>query len=248
MSELEQHRRDWEQLAKLDAMWAVVADPQRRFGRWDADAFFATGEREADAALARGRALGLPARHGDALEFGCGLGRVTRALAARYERAVGVDIAAEMLAQARTLNAEVPNLELVHNTAPDLRILGERRFDLVYSRHVLQHLPSRASVQGYLQEMVRLLRPGGLLLVHLPLRIPLRHRLLVTRRAYTALRRLGVPSELLYRRLHLHPISMQAVGEEQLRGWIAAAGGRVVAVDTKQGTVLSGDVYATRDA
>jgi SAM-dependent methyltransferase len=243
---LEQHRRDWEDLARLDPMWAVVSDPARRFGRWDADEFFATGEAEVAGLLARGRELGVPAEERDALEFGCGVGRVTRALAARYDRAVGVDISTEMLDRARSLNAGVEGLEFVHNEAPDLAVLGERRFDLVYSRHVLQHLPGPEVARGYLQEMVRLVRPGGLVMVHVPLSIPLRHRLLITRRAYELLRRLGVSADTLYRRLRLHPVSMLAVPEAQLREWIEQAGGRVLAVDTKRGQILSANVFATR--
>jgi SAM-dependent methyltransferase len=247
VTRLDEQRRDWEELARLDPMWAVVSAPDRRFGRWDTDEFFATGEREVAALLARGRELGVPAQERDALEFGCGLGRVTRALAKRYVRAVGIDISTQMLDQARRLNAEVAGIDFVHNDAEDLSVLGDQRFDLIYSRHVLQHLPTPHLVGQYLQEMVRRVRPGGLVLVHLPLRIPRRHRLLVIRRAYQILRRLGLPAGLLYRRLRLHPVSMLAVPEHQLRAWIEAAGGRVLAVDAKEGQVRSANVYVTRD-
>jgi SAM-dependent methyltransferase len=231
----------------MDPMWAVVSDPERRFGRWDPQEFFATGEAEVAALLEHGRSLGVPAHHGDALEFGCGVGRVTRALAKRYDRTVGIDISTEMLDRARDLNDGDRSIEFVHNAEPDLAVLGDRRFDLVYSRHVLQHLPGVELARAYLQEMMRVLRPGGLLLVHVPLSIPLRHRMLITRRAYEALRRLGVSADTLYGRLRLHPVSMLAVPEAQLRSWIAAAGGRVLTVDIKRGQVVSGDVFATRD-
>jgi len=247
VTRLEEQRREWEELARLDPMWAVVSAPDRRFGRWDTDEFFATGEREVDGLLARGRELGVPAQERDALEFGCGLGRVTRALAKRYDRAVGIDISMQMLDQARRLNADVAGIDFVHNDTPDLRVLGDRRFDLVYSRHVLQHLPTPDLVRQYLQEMIRHVRPGGLVLVHLPVRIPLRHRLLVVRRAYQSLRRLGLPADLLYQWLRLHPVSMLAVPEHRLREWIEAAGGRVLAADAKEGQVRSVNIYTTRD-
>jgi SAM-dependent methyltransferase len=247
VASLEKHRRDWEDLARLDPMWAVVSDNDRRFGGWDADEFFATGEREVAPILARAAALGVPATHADALEFGCGVGRVTRALAGRFDRVVGVDISTEMLSQARELNAGVPNVEFAHNTATDLTFVGDRRFDLVYSRHVLQHLPDREVAGAYLREMVRIVRPGGLVLVHLPLRIPVRHRLLIVRRAYELLRRLGISADTLYTKLKLHPVSMLAVPEAQIRAWAEQAGGRVLAVDSKQGAVLSANVYITRD-
>lgn len=246
MTRLDEQRRDWEELARLDPMWAVVSSPERRFSRWDTDEFFATGEREVAALLARGRELGVPAQQRQALEFGCGLGRATRALAKRYGRVVGIDISTRMLDQARRLNAGIADVEFVHNAAEDLSVLGDRRFDLIYSRHVLQHLQGPEQVGGYLQEMVRHLRPGGLVLVQLPLRIPLRYRLLVVRRAYRLLRRLGLPADVLYRFLRLHPVSMLAVPEHRLRAWIEAAGGRVLAVDAREGRVRSANVYITR--
>lgn len=247
MADLEEHRRDWEDLARLDPHWAVVSDPSRRFGGWDDAEFFATGEEEAGLVLQRAEPLGLPREHGSALEFGCGLGRVTRALASRYERVVGIDISEEMLRRARELNAGQANIDFVHNTTADLAVVGDQRFDLVYTRHVLQHLPSVDIARRYVQEMVRVLRPGGLVLAHLPLEIPLRNRLMLTRRLHNGLRRAGVPEDVLYRRLKLHPISMLAVPEAEVRRWFEEAGGRVVHVETKRGQVLSGDVYATRD-
>jgi hypothetical protein len=41
---------------------------------------------------------------------------------------------------------------------------------------------------------------------------------------------------------------MLAVPEPEVRAWVEQAGGRVLAVDTKRGAVLSANVFATRDA
>ena len=50
--------------------------------------------------------LGVTVSRGRALDFGCGAGRLTRALAARFESVVGVDVADAMLDKARALNAD----------------------------------------------------------------------------------------------------------------------------------------------
>ena len=42
----ERHRQDWEHLAEIDPLWAVLTVPGRKGGRWDVDEFFATGEAE----------------------------------------------------------------------------------------------------------------------------------------------------------------------------------------------------------
>lgn len=225
---LAHHQRDWDDLAALDPMWAILGDPALRFGRWDAEAFFASGEHELAAALEEAAALGLPQRRDAALDFGCGLGRITRALAGRFGAAVGVDISQTMVARAGEIAAGVPNLEYLVNTAPDLALLGDRRFDLVWCRLVLQHQPTRAHALRYVSELVRVLAPGGLLYLQMPVAIPLVRRIEPRRRAYVALRKLGVPERALYERLKLHPVHMTAVPESKLESRITAAGGRVV--------------------
>ena len=42
----ERHRQDWEHLAEIDPLWAVLTVRGRKGGRWDVDEFFATGEAE----------------------------------------------------------------------------------------------------------------------------------------------------------------------------------------------------------
>src|ERR1035437_10543308 len=71
---LAKHHRDWEDMAALDPMWAVLSEPERRNGGWSPDEFFSTGANET--ARLRGKLLdlGLPDRFESALDFGCGLG------------------------------------------------------------------------------------------------------------------------------------------------------------------------------
>lgn len=248
MADLRAHREDWEQLAELDPMWAVVSSPEHRFGRWDADAFFATGEVEVARVLDRARSLGLAPPQRRALDFGCGVGRVTRSLRSRFDEVVGVDIAQAMVEQARARHAGWTGLEFVHNDAADLAVLGDGRFDLVYTRLVLQHVPGRDIARSYVQEFVRLLTPEGLAMFQIPVHLPLRYRGLATRRLWSALRRLGVPPATLYQRFKLHPIRMQHAEQETVRRWVQQAGGRVVAVDLKRGVtgVQHGEFFVVR--
>lgn len=225
--DLAHHQRDWDDLAALDPMWAILGDPTLRFGQWDATEFFASGERELAAALDLAAPHHLPQRWDAALDFGCGLGRITRALAGRFAHATGVDISAEMVARATEIGAGAPNLEYLVNGATDLTLLGDRRFDLVWSRLVLQHQPSRAHALRYVDELLRVLAPGGLLYLQMPVAIPLVRRLEPRRRAYAALRGLGLPERVLYERLRLHPVRMTAVPESVLERAIVAGGGRV---------------------
>ncbi|HUH14868.1 MAG TPA: class I SAM-dependent methyltransferase [Gaiellaceae bacterium] len=225
---LERHREDWERLAEADPLWAVLTARGRKGGGWDVDEFLATGEAEIAEVLARAEALGLPARRERALDFGCGAGRLTRALAARFPVAVGVDISTTMVEAARRLNEGVPGVEFRVNAASDLALFEDGSFDLVYSNRVLQHVPSAAEIERYLLEFLRVTRPGGLVVAGIPCRIPLPWSLQPRRRVYALLRRLGVSEAWLLRRTPLTPMRMTVVPEHRVRGLLEASGADLV--------------------
>jgi ubiquinone/menaquinone biosynthesis C-methylase UbiE len=243
----ERQRRDWDDLAAEDLYWSILSDPDKRFEDRAAEAFFASGRTEIDGVLTRAAGLGLPEAFGNALDFGCGAGRLTRALAVRFDEVVGVDISARMIEEAQALNRDCANCTFELNVAPDLRRFGDASFDGVYSSIVLQHLPSNSSIERYLEELVRVLRPGGLLAFQLPSHIPLRHRFQPKRRLYATLRQLGVPRNVLFRRLRLQPIAMTAMPVAAATAVIERSGARVVAVDTLPVTagVVSSTYFAT---
>ena len=103
------------------------------------------------------------------------------------------------------------------------------RFDLIYSVLVLHHLPTRAAIRSTVRELVRTLRPGGLLCFQIPSRLPLRRRWQLRRRLYGVLRATGLGQRVLYERCGLHPIRMNAIAEREVRALVTAAGGRVLA-------------------
>lgn len=169
----ERHRRQWEALGASDPYWAVLTDPTKRHGKWDKEEFFRTGAREIDGALSRAAAFGMPIRSGIALDYGCGVGRLTRALAERFERVIGVDISAAMLAQARAATAGVTNIQYLRTDGETLAGIADGSVDLLYSCIVLQHAP-RATQRRIVREFCRVLRPGGTLIFQTPHRQNLR--------------------------------------------------------------------------
>jgi SAM-dependent methyltransferase len=235
---LARHKRDWEELAADDPLWAVLTDPSRRAGGWAVDEFLRTGEEEVEQLLIRARELGLPAAFGRALDFGCGAGRLTRALAARFLVCVGVDISEAMVAEARRINADCGGCTFVVNDSADLRRFPDTSFDLVYSSLVLQHLPRRRLVAGYLAEFIRLISPDGVAVFQLPSALGLLHRMQAARRLYGLLRRVGIPERVLLRRTPLTPMRMLAAPEDWVRRAVESSGGAVVAVDRLDGGSL----------
>ncbi len=160
-------RRTWEHLGKRDPLWAILTVSGKEGNKWQLEEFLATGRLEVDRLIANldRIAPGMPRTR--ALDFGCGIGRVTRALADKFEHVTGVDVAASMIRLARRQNEGLSRCEFVRNRAADLRQFPSDRFALVYSRMVLQHMPPKL-MRRYLPELLRLVSPGGVLVFQLP--------------------------------------------------------------------------------
>ncbi len=102
------------------------------------------------------------------LDFGCGPGRLTQALATRFDEVTGVDVAPAMIERARSYaGASGSRCRFEVNARPDLSMFADRTFDLVYSNLVLQHIPPELS-RGYIAEFVRVLKPGGIAVFQVP--------------------------------------------------------------------------------
>jgi SAM-dependent methyltransferase len=150
-------QRQWDKLGRTNPKWAVCTTKRDR--QWDDDEFFATGTREVDALMAYLDEQVPGLRREDALDFGCGVGRLTRALAAHFGHALGIDVAPSMVAEARRLD-RADRCTFVVNDTPDLRNLADGTVDLVYCTMVFQHM-ARALTAAYLGEFRRVLRDGG---------------------------------------------------------------------------------------
>jgi SAM-dependent methyltransferase len=157
---LDQLQDDWTRLGKEDPLWAVYVAPGTRGGKWDVEAFFELGRQEVGRALAVLPGLGLTPGTRRALDFGCGVGRLSQALAGHVDEVIGLDIAPSMLEKARELDRSNGRVQFVLNPAPDLALIPSGSVDIVYSSLVLQHMPTELA-RGYLAEFVRVLAPGG---------------------------------------------------------------------------------------
>lgn len=153
-------REAFEAFGREDPMYAALSRAGHGEGRWDAEAFFATGQEEIDAVLDYVRDLNLRVGEQRALDFGCAVGRLTQALGRHFKHAVGLDIATSMVERARQLNRHGDRVTYAVNPHPDLRDFPDHSFDFVYTNKVLQHIPPRAQA-GYIGEFVRVLRPDG---------------------------------------------------------------------------------------
>lgn len=167
--DLHELQRHWDAFGEQDPMWAILTDPARKGRRWTAEEFFATGVSEVDALMAEARGFGLPAGHRRALDFGCGLGRLTQALADHCDEALGLDVAPSMVAQAAAFNRHGGRVEYQVQAAPPFHTIASRSVDIVYTGRVLQHI-APVHAREYIRELARVLAPGGFLSFDVPSR------------------------------------------------------------------------------
>jgi glycosyltransferase involved in cell wall biosynthesis/ubiquinone/menaquinone biosynthesis C-methylase UbiE len=157
----------WDQFGREDPFWAVLTNPDKKGGRWSEAEFLETGRHDIQAALQKITSLGIGLSFEKALDFGCGPGRLTQALAEHFREAHGVDIAPSMIAKAHELNKYGERCIYHLNDQPDLRLFDANTFDLVYSWLVLQHMPKQLAL-GYLAEFARVTKPGGVMVFQIP--------------------------------------------------------------------------------
>lgn len=149
----------WERAAKTDPLWAILSDPTKRGRRWDLPAFFQTGRREISLLMFQLQQLKRMPRAGRALDFGCGVGRLTQALGTSFPECVGVDVSPTMIELATQLN-RTPTVRYMLNESSTLKQFASGHFDFVYSDIVLQHLEPTLA-RRFISEFVRVLAPGG---------------------------------------------------------------------------------------
>lgn len=219
----EQTRRDWARLGASDPLWAVYVAPGTRNNNWDVEAFLELGRTDVAKARAWLDALELPTTWARVLDFGCGAGRLSQALAAHADEVTGVDVAPAMLDTARTLDRTDGRCTFVLNERPDLGIFAEDTFELVYTELVLQHLP-KPLIERYLAEFLRVLRPGGVAVFQCTTKPLITPKGLVWRVVpfpvirFLQRRVLGYPA----------PMRMTAMPADRVRTVVEAHGGMVV--------------------
>jgi SAM-dependent methyltransferase len=162
---IDQLRSTWERLGEDDALWAVMSHPDRKGGRWEIEEFMGTGKAWIADLMANLDEASLSLGN-HVLDFGCGVGRLSFALAEHVPEVTGIDIASSMIEQANRLN---PYSDRVHFLSYDGQALpfADGTFDSVISLIVVQHMPPAAQLAALI-ELQRVVRPGGVLALQIP--------------------------------------------------------------------------------
>ncbi|NIP17309.1 MAG: methyltransferase domain-containing protein [Xanthomonadales bacterium] len=164
---LKRTQKVWETYGATDPLFGVLSDKSKRGGAWDEAEFFATGRADIEEALAYLDSIGVALNKGSALDFGCGVGRLTQALGDQFREVTGVDISAPMVENARRYNRHGEHCRYFVNTEQNLALFDAPSFDFIYTDKVLQHMNPRAA-ESYITEFFRILKPGGIALFQVP--------------------------------------------------------------------------------
>jgi SAM-dependent methyltransferase len=237
LSQTTRMRRDWDDRARKNAFHYIAS--WRR--EWDRESFLSSGEEDfarlVSPILIR---CGLPTTGEAMLELGCGAGRMTHSFARRFKHVYAADISPEMLRQARRTCSNRSNILWLLSSGADLACVKSGSFDFAFSYLVLQHLPAETLTRRYVEEMLRVLRPGGAFLFQFnggfAATMNLRGRMAWGMVDLLWSMRLLSMSRSAARVFGLDPCAAgkswrgAPIGADKIAGIVAAAGGRVLEI------------------
>ena len=152
--------REWNKWDKNDLYFAVLASPKYR-NKENIEEFFASGEGNFHHMQQDFERLAIPfTPEGQALDFGCGVGRVLIPVGQYFSRAVGIDVSKAMVEEAQqNIKDDTTEVRLVENNNL-ASCLGEDTFSFIHTRLVLQHIPTKRGLQIIRQLLERLEKNG----------------------------------------------------------------------------------------
>lgn len=169
VSDLDQMRDEWDRRAREDALAAACPEVA---GQSEAE-FWRSGEALVQARV-EPEVEPLRAAAGEepllALEIGCGVGRLLRAMARLFDEVHGIDVSAEMLRRAEAALDGIEGIVLHHGDGMTLQCVRRAEFDFVFSHDTLGHLPDPDLLVYILRQAKHRLKDDGLLLFQLEAR------------------------------------------------------------------------------
>lgn len=155
MNIVQKMKKDWDRRADHNARFWIATE------RHENDEIFSrSGEHDAHRILEGLESHIQPSWR--VLEIGCGIGRLLRPMASRFDYVCGVDISTEMIKKSREWLKGMNNVEAFENNGIDLGLFDRNSFDFVFSYITFQHVPKEV-FYSYLPEINRVLKTNGLL-------------------------------------------------------------------------------------
>jgi ubiquinone/menaquinone biosynthesis C-methylase UbiE len=157
--------KNWTDFGKHNHMWAICTENKN----WGKSDFFKTGTNEINDLFDYLSSNKIYFTKNTAVDFGCGIGRLTQALSEKFRKVIGIDISKPMIDKANQYadQQKLANCNFVLNKNNDLSILESNSMNFIYTYNVLQHMqPSYA--KKYIEEFLRIINSDGVICFQLP--------------------------------------------------------------------------------
>jgi 2-polyprenyl-3-methyl-5-hydroxy-6-metoxy-1,4-benzoquinol methylase len=161
---------EWEKFGKINPYYGVLTLDKYRLTNLTNESkeeFFRSGFEYIDTVLRKLR-MYIDAEFAitEALDFGCGVGRLVIPLSKVSEHVTGIDVSASMLQEANR-NCEIKSITNVDFVKSDdnLSLLNSREFNFIHSVIVFQHIPVNRG-ESIFQNLISHLRTGGCGVIH----------------------------------------------------------------------------------
>lgn len=166
-----EHIQDtWERLGETEPYWSVLSEEKyKKSYMQDLEEFYNTGLTDISRIFQTlDRNTIDYSNYKSCLEYGCGLGRVTRWLSEKFDTVYGYDISKSHLDSANTYLSKknINNIILRHLTKPE-EIIDLPKVDFAYSTIVLQHNPPPI-ISIIIRQIIKSLNPGGAAIFQVP--------------------------------------------------------------------------------
>jgi SAM-dependent methyltransferase len=195
--------RDWIRWGERDAYFGVLSSERFRAKSiaLHREEFFQSGEEEIERITNFIRQVYGDCGRNVAIDFGCGVGRLTIPLSRNYEHVIGLDISPGMIAEAKNNCALFGTRPVEFCCSLDSLVSRPPFADLAISRIVLQHIPPDVGM-GLIGDLLSCLLPGGVASLHV-----------------TTKRTLSAAKELIYFIKHHVPLAHYALNLLQRKRW-----------------------------
>lgn len=159
---------EWEAWGKEDPLHGVASWSGRQKGEdneWTDDEFYDLGRSDWRDFSERWDCYSY--NRESCLEIGCGAGRITKQLSEEFRVVHALDVSIDMIEYAQR---NVTGNNVIWHVSDGTSIpLQDGLVLTVFSCHVFQHFPSVEEGLMYFKEIQRVLKPGGTMMIHLPL-------------------------------------------------------------------------------
>ncbi len=184
---LERSDKEWEKFGAKMPYYGVVTHKKyykNELSDQEKEEFFNTGEEHIKHVMyVLKNKLGINCNSERALDFGCGVGRLTIPLAKISGHVTGIDVSEAMLEEAK-VNSSVLNIKNISffKSEDDLSNLTGN-YDFIHSYIVLQHIRTSRGIK-IIQRLLDLLEDGGIGVLHITYGKNIRRKLICLFKSY----------------------------------------------------------------